>query len=157
MFKSDVRLIGLDGLTIALSAFCTGAGLLFALVNVRNLKTIAVSSAVLALAGFIPWIFMADGTASVLLAALFMFGMGGSVSCAVFVYTFVLNNPERFLGAIIVSFFTAVVRFAAGLPDFPQLISKALMLPLIAGTECFACLSLKRRILKVYNRKEKQS
>lgn len=134
LFKTDVRLFGLDGLTIVLSAFCLGAGLLFALVNVRNLKGIAISSAVLALSGFIPWIFVPDGIVSVLLAALFMFGMGGSVSCAVFVYTFVLNNPERFLGAIILSFFTAVVRFAAGLPDFPQIISKSTMLLLIAGT-----------------------
>lgn len=134
LFKTDVRLFGLDGLTIVLSAFCLGAGLLFALVNVRNLKGIAISSAVLALSGFIPWIFVPDGIVSVLLAALFMFGMGGSVSCAVFVYTFVLNNPERFLGAIILSFFTAVVRFAAGLPDFPQFINKVTMFLLIAGT-----------------------
>ncbi len=134
LFHSDVRLMGLDGLTIALSAFCIGAGLLFALVSVRNMKVIVLSSAAFALAGFIPWIFMADGTASVLLAALFMFGMGGSVSCAVFVFTFVLNNPERFLGAVLLSLFTATVRFAAGLPELPDLINKAIMLLLIAGT-----------------------
>ncbi|OQB20281.1 MAG: Transcriptional regulatory protein UhpA [Firmicutes bacterium ADurb.Bin182] len=134
LFKSDFSLMGLDALTIALSAYCIGAGLLFALVSVRNMKKIAISSAILTLAGFIPWMIMSDGPAAVILAAVFMFGMGGSVSCAVFVYTFVLNNPERFFGAIIASFFCTVVRFAAGLPDLPPLISKAFMFLLVAGT-----------------------
>lgn len=140
LFKTDVQLMGLDGLTIALSAYCIGAGLLFALASVRNMRKIAGASAILALAGFIPWMFMADGPVAVLLAALFMFGMGGSVACAVFTYTFVLNNPERFLGAVIVSFFYAAARLAAGLPDLPPLISKAFMFLLVAGT--VSCLAM---------------
>lgn len=134
LFKSDYKLMGLDGLTIALSAYCLGAGLLFTLANIRNMKKLALASAALALSGFIPWMFMADGTISLLLAALFMFGMGGSVSCAVFSYTFVLNNPERFLASIIISIFTALIRFAAGFPLLPLLLCKVLMLLLIIGT-----------------------
>jgi hypothetical protein len=89
---------------------------LFAFSSVKNIAAVAGAAAVISAAGFIPWLFMADGPVSLLLAIFFMFGMGGSVACASFAYTFALNNTERFLGAVLLSFFYALAKLNAGFP-----------------------------------------
>jgi len=140
LFTSGVQLFGFNARTLIFSAYCIGAGLLFALSSVRNIAAISRVSAIISAAGFIPWIFMADGPVSLLLASLFMFGLGGSVACASFAYTFVLNNPERFLGAVLLSFFYALARLNAGLPVMAPLFFKLFLSLLVAGT--VFCLAL---------------
>lgn len=139
-FNTDVQLMGLDGTTIIFSVYCLGVALLFAFSSVRNIRTIALVSVILSLAGFMPWVFMPDGVAAVLLAAVFMFGMRGSVACAVFVYAFVLNNPERFLGSVIISFSYAAMTIATGLSAISPIISRVFMFLLVVGTA--VCLSM---------------
>ncbi|HWQ72029.1 MAG TPA: helix-turn-helix transcriptional regulator [Desulfitobacteriaceae bacterium] len=133
LFQSNVRLFGLDAKTLIFSAYCIGAALLFALSGIGNIAVVARVSAILSAAGFIPWIFMDDGPVGLFFALLFMFGLGGSVACASFAYTFVLNNPERFLGAVMLSFFYALVKLNAGLPVMSPLFYRIFLLLLVAG------------------------
>lgn len=140
LFKSDVQLFGFDAKTLIFSAYCLGAGLLFALSSVGNIAVVARVSALLGAAGFVFWVFLPDGPGSVFLAILFMFGMGGSVSCASLAYTFTLNNTERFLGAVMLSFFCALARLNAGAPVLSPFFYRLFLTLLVAGT--VLCLSL---------------
>lgn len=140
LFKSDVQLYGFDAKTLIFSAYCLGAGLLFALSSVGNIAVVARISALLGAAGFIPWIFLDDRPGSVFLAILFMFGLGGSVSCASLAYTFTLNNTERFLGAVMLSFFYALARLNAGTPFLSPFFYRLFLTLLAAGT--VFCLAL---------------
>lgn len=138
LFHSDVTLGGMDAETLVFSAYCIGAGLMYALAGVRNIAPAARISGTLAAAGLIPWLFLSDNPVGLIFATLFMLGMGGGVACASFAYAFMLNNTERFWGTILISFFYALIRLGSGTSFLPSFISKALFVFLASGT--VACL-----------------
>ncbi len=142
LFSDAARLFGLDAMTLMGSAYCIGAGAMFALTNEKNLTRISRVSAAVTAAAFLPWLVMAESRLSLLLAILFMFGLGGCAACASFAYTFALNNAERFLGAAVISLFFALCQIDAGLSFISGTFGKAYLTALAAGT-CI-CLFLYR-------------
>jgi hypothetical protein len=134
LFSDSARLFGLDAMTLMGSAYCIGAGALFALTNQKNMARISRVSAIATASAFIPWLMMAEGQLSLILALLFMFGLGGCAACAAFAYTFALNNAERFLGAAAISFFFALNQIAPGLSFLPGIWNRAYLTALVAGS-----------------------
>ena len=134
LFSDSVRLFGLDAMTHMGSAYCIGAGVLFALTNVKNMAVAARIFAAFTAAAFIPWLFMPENLLSLILAILFMFGLGGCAACAAFAYAFALNNTERLLGAAAVSFFFALNQIDAGLSFISGFFNRFYLTSLVAGT-----------------------
>lgn len=95
---SGADIFGLSQTTVTFLAFVLGAIIMFALSTKENLTAISKISAIIAAAGFVPWLFLQTGGTSILFSALMMAGIGGCVSTGSFSYVFMLNNAERFFG-----------------------------------------------------------
>ncbi len=139
LFSDSIRLFGLDAMTLMGSAYCVGAGALFALTNIKNIALVSKISGIATAAAFMIWLFMPESVLSLLIAISFMFGLGGCAACASFAYTFALNNTERFLGAAAISLFFALNQLDSGLSFISGIFDKIYLTALILGT-C-ACLS----------------
>lgn len=85
-------------------------------------------------AAFVSWMVMPESPLSLLLAILFMFGLGGCAACASFAYTFALNNTERLLGAAMISLFFALNQLGSGLSFISGFFDKTYLTALVAGT-----------------------
>jgi DNA-binding CsgD family transcriptional regulator len=142
-FSDSIRLFGLDAMTLMGSAYCIGAGVLFAFTNVKNMARVSRISAAIMAAAFVSWIILGESLLSLLLAILFMFFLGGCAACAAFAYTFALNNTERLLGAAMISTFFAVNQIDSGLSLLSGLFDKTYLAALVAGTGI--CILLYRR------------
>lgn len=134
LFSDSIRLFGLDAMTLMGSAYCAGAAALFALSSVKNMEKISRVCALITAAAFIPWLIIAESKISLLLAILFMFGLGGCAACAAFVYTFALNNTERLLGAAMISLFFSLNQLESGLSILAGYFDHAYLTALIAGS-----------------------
>jgi DNA-binding CsgD family transcriptional regulator len=134
LFETDFRLLGIDAMTLMGSAYCIGAGVIFAFSRARNVTAVARASVLLALLGFIPWIFLHESQASLLFAVMFTFGFGGCAACAAFAYTFGLNNTERFTGAAMISLFCMLMELDYGFSFISGLFSKTYLTILVIGT-----------------------
>lgn len=137
LFSDSIQLFKLDPMTLMGSAYCIGAGALFAFTSTRNMALVSRASALATAIAFTAWLFMSESLLSLLTAIVFMFGLGGCAACASFAYTFMLNNTERLLGAAFISLFFAINQLGSGLSLF---LDKTYLTALISGT-C-VCLSL---------------
>ncbi|MCE5235167.1 MAG: helix-turn-helix transcriptional regulator [Clostridiaceae bacterium] len=113
LFPDAARLFGLDAMTVLGSAYCLGAGALFAFTSVKNMARVARFAAAFTAAAFLLWLALCP--ASLMAAAAFMLGLGGCAACASFAYAFALNNAERLLGAAAISLFFALNQLDFGL------------------------------------------
>lgn len=126
------RFFGLSHTTVTFLAFVTGAIIMFALATRENIATISKVAAFLTAAGFIPWIFLPEGTASLLCAAVFMAGVGGCVSSGSFSYVFMLSNAERFFGDALMVLLIELIELADELFLVHSAVRKIVALGLIA-------------------------
>ena len=133
-FTDDIRLYGIDAMTLMGSAYCIGAGAIFAFAQVNNVVFIARASVLLTLAGFIPWLFIPESQLTLLMAIAFSFGLGGCAACAAFSYTFALNNTERFFGATIISLFCMLMEFDYGISFISGIFDKTYITVLVLGS-----------------------
>lgn len=140
LFSDSIRLFSLDAMTLMGSAYCLGAGALFAFTNTKNMAGVSRMSALVTAAAFIAWLFMPESLLSLLMAIFFMLGLGGCAACAAFAYTFTLNNTERLLGAAAISLLFALNQLISGLSLLAGIFDKTYLATLILGT-C-VCLSL---------------
>ena len=134
LFVTDIRLFGMDAMTLMGSAYCIGAGVIFAFTSVENMVVVSRVSVVMTLAGFIPWMLMPESQLSLALAILFMFGFGGCAGCTAFSYTFALNNAERFFGAAMISLFCMLMELDYGISFLSGLFDKTYLTALVVGT-----------------------
>lgn len=156
LFSDSVRLFGLDAMTLTGSAYCIGAGTLFAFSNVKNMAKVSRICAVIMAAAYIPWLMMGESLLSLLLAILFMFFLGGCAACAAFAYTFALNNTERLLGAATISTFFALNQIDSGLSLLSGLFGRTYLTALIAGS-CICLLLFKANDFTYVENKPKAS
>jgi DNA-binding CsgD family transcriptional regulator len=134
LFSDSIRLFGLDAMTLMGSAYCIGAGALFAFANVKNMAKVSHIFAIVTAAAYIPWIAMGESRLSLLLAILFMFFLGGCAACSAFAYIFALNNTERLLGAAMISTFFALHQIDSGLSLLSGFFDKTYLTALVAGS-----------------------
>lgn len=140
LFSRSTSLFGLDAMTLMGSAYCIGAGVLFALTNEKNMANMARIFAIATAIAFLAWMIMPESRLSLAVAVCFMLGLGGCAACAAYTYTFVLNNTERFLGAAAISLFFALNQLDSGLSFISGIFSKAYLTALVAGTCICLCL-----------------
>ncbi len=134
LFSDEVQLFGLNAMTLMGSAYCVGAGMLFALTSVKNMARVSRIFALVTAITFVPWITMEESRLSLMLAILFMLGLGGCAACASFAYTFALNNTERLLGASMISLFFALNQLDSGLSFISGFFNKTYLTLLVTGT-----------------------
>ncbi|HWR34241.1 MAG TPA: helix-turn-helix transcriptional regulator [Clostridia bacterium] len=134
LFSDSIRLFGLDAMTLMGSAYCVGAAALFALTSVKNMEKISRICALITASAFIPWLMTGESQPNLLLAILFMFGLGGCAACAAFAYTFALNNTERLLGAAMISLFFTLNQLDSGLSLLSGLFDKTYLTALVTGS-----------------------
>ncbi len=144
LFDESVQLFGLDAMTLMGSAYCVGAGVLFAFTSTKNMAQVSRFAALTTAIAFVLWLMLPTGQASLLLAMFFMFALGGCAACAAFAYTFALNNTERLLGAAAISLFFALNQLGSGLSLFSGVFEKTYLATLILGT--FLCLSFYKAV-----------
>lgn len=143
LFSESVQLFALDAMTLMGSAYCIGAGVLFAFTRTRNMAFFARLTALVTAAAFAVWLFMPESLLSLIMALVFTFGLGGCAACAAFAYTFILNNAERLLGAAAISLFFALSQLDAGLSLLSGYFGRIYLAALILGTAI--CLSLYKK------------
>ncbi len=134
LFSDSIHLFSLDAMTFMGSAYCLGAGALFAFTNTKNMGQVSRISALVTAAAFAVWLFMPESLLSLLTAIFFMFGLGGCAACAACAYTFTLNNTERLLGAAAISLFFAFNQLISGLSLLSGIFDKTYLAVLILGT-----------------------
>ena len=134
LFASDIRIFGIDAMTLMGAAYCIGAGVIFSFAHVENMVALARVSVMLMLAGFIPWIILQESMFSLAMAILFMFGLGGCAACAAFSYTFALNNAERFFGAAMISLFCMLMELDYGISFISGVFDKTYLTVLVLGS-----------------------
>ncbi|NLJ70393.1 MAG: helix-turn-helix transcriptional regulator [Clostridiaceae bacterium] len=144
LFSNSVHLIGLDGMTLVGSAYCVGAGLLFALTKLKTISNISHLLAITTAITFVLWLIMPDSQLNLFVAMLFAVSLGGCAACASFAYVFVLNNTERFIGAALISLFFALNQLDFGLSIVSGIFSKIYLTALVTGT-CICLLLYKAR------------
>ena len=134
LFGDTMHLLELDAMTLAGSAYCAGAGLLFAFTHPKTIDKLSRALAVATAGAFILWLMLPRGQAGLIAAMLFAAGLGGCAACASCAYIFVLNNAERFLGAAAISLFFALNQLEFGLSLISGLFPKAYLATLVTGT-----------------------
>lgn len=123
---------GVAHTTITFVAFVTGAIVLFAFSNEKNISAVSKISVFITAAGFIPWIFLPDGYPAFVCSVIFMAGIGGCVSSSSFSFVFVLNNAERFFASAFMILFIDLVELGIGFTPIHPIVRKSLALVMIA-------------------------
>ena len=82
LFSDSIQLFNLDAMTLMGSAYCVGAGVLFAFTSTKNMALVSKVSALITAAAFIVWLLLPESLPSLLTAIFFMFGLGGCAACA---------------------------------------------------------------------------
>ena len=126
-------MFGLKFITLGVIAFGLGATVFFSLASLRNIAWLSRVASLLALLGFFPNLFVPDGAAAFVFATVLMAGIGGCVSLSSYANGFVLNNTERFLGAILILLYSGVMRVINDLFFVPDFFMPAVMATVAIG------------------------
>ena len=130
-----IGIFGLAHTTVTFSAFALGAVVMFAFSNENNIALISKISAVMAAAGFVPWLFLPDGYPALACDIIFMAGIGGCVSNSSFSFVFMLNNSERFFGCTLMIVLIELVKLTAEAVSVSPAVRKIVAILLI-GSLC---------------------
>ncbi len=134
LFISDVRLFGLDASTLSSVAYCLGALIIYIFSGKKNISVISRLSAILCAGGVLMWIILPDGVPGFAFAMVFMAGIGGCAVSGGYAYAFVLNNTERFFGAVLITLFYGLTKIVAGIPLPSPVWLRISMLLTVAGS-----------------------
>lgn len=143
VLDGSIGLLGLTHTTVTFLAFVTGAIVMFAISNKKNISAISQISACITVCGFVPWFFLPNGQASLLCSVVFMTGVGGCVSSSSFSYVFMLNNAERFFGSALMILLIESIELCDELISIHPIARKIIALGMIAAL-C-ACLLLSKK------------
>lgn len=102
LFRANAPLLGLDPKVTLYCAYLFGAFLLF-FVPAKGFLRFSRAASLASGAAILAWLFLPKGEAQSLAATLCWFALGGSVFCATYVYMLVINNAERFFGAVVIT------------------------------------------------------
>lgn len=123
------------------------ASLLVMLLWSERFRPLVRGSVAVCVAGFLPYIFLPEGTGRLIAGLVAYAGLGGAVTSARCGYAFALNNAERLYGMAVMHFVCNFIRYSN--PDlFPSWFGKALALALLAGM-CVCLLLFKEPDLEV--------
>lgn len=133
-FSYDPQLLGLDAESWMRIAYCFGAGWLFLFATMKNMRIYARFLAIFAAIFFFAWLVFTDGVLGVLLSIGFALFYGGCGVVAVFHFSYMLNDAERFLGALLTSLFYVLFQFDCALGLSSSLFNRTYMTGLVIVT-----------------------
>jgi DNA-binding CsgD family transcriptional regulator len=141
LFRINAPLLGLDPKVTLYCAYLFGAFLFF---FVRAKEFFLFSRVASAIAGpaLIAWLVLPKGEPQSVAATVCWFGLGGCVFCATYVYMLVLNNTERFSGALLITGNYGICLLLDGIGVTRGSLWKAL--PLFFLFAAIACIALFR-------------
>ena len=122
--NENVRVFDLSATTVTFFAFAAGAIIMFAFASAKNIAVISKISSVITAAGFLPWVFLPSGYASLICASIFMAGLGGWVTTGSFSFVFVLNNAERFFASAFLVLLIGLAQWTAQFVPAPPIAYK---------------------------------
>lgn len=134
IFSDEANIFGLDAMTLMGSAYCVGAGVLFALTQISTIAKFSNIISVMTALSFISWSLLNESLLGLVIAVMFAACLGGCAACASFSYTFVLNNTERFIGAALISLFFALNQINYGFSIISELYPKTYLTLLVIGS-----------------------
>ena len=137
LFRANTPLFGLDPKVTLYCAYLFGA-FLFLFVPAKGFLAVSQSASAVSAASFGAWLILPVGEAQSAAAMLCWFALGMCVFCATYVYMLVINNTERFLGAVIITFNYGfcLLLDGVGVTDYP--VWKTL--PLLFLSASIACI-----------------
>lgn len=103
LFRANVPLAGLDPKVTLYCAYLFGA-FLFLFVPAKGFLAVSRVASAISAAAFIIWLILPSSEIQSAAAMFCWFALGMCVFCATYVYMLVINNTERFLGAVIITF-----------------------------------------------------
>lgn len=120
LFRTNMPLLGLDPKVTLYCAYLLGA-FLFLFVPAKGFLTVSRAASAMSAAAFIAWLILPGGEIQSAAAMLCWFALGMCVFCATYVYMLVINNTERFLGAVIITFNygACLLLDGIGVTDYP--------------------------------------
>jgi len=101
LFRVNAQLFGLDPKVTLYCAYLFGAFLFF-LVSGKRFLQFARMASIIAGTAIIAWLILPWGEPQSIAATVCWFGLGGCVFCSTYVYMLVINNTERFFGAVLI-------------------------------------------------------
>ncbi len=140
---SGTELFGMTYTTVTFMAFVLGAIVMFSISDKENISAISKLSASISIAGFIPWLFLPGGNASLICSLVFMAGVGGCVSSSSFSYVFMLNNAERFFGSALMILLIQFIDLYGKFLSIP-LVTRKIIAFVMIGSLC-VCILLSRK------------
>jgi len=126
----DTRLFGLSGEMIAYVGHVIGSVVVMLLWSERFRPLLRVSVA-LFVCGFVPFLFVPEGTLRPVFGVLAMTGLGCAVTCARCGYAFAATNADRFRGILIMTVTVAGIYLLDALGVSGPVVTKALPLVFI--------------------------
>lgn len=141
--QSQYSIFGVGGWTVVYALHMI-ASLIFMLLWSKKFKPLVNISVIIMLLGYIPLIFLPDGTLRLIFAIIGYIGLGGAVTSARCGYAFAANNAERLLGMMIMFTANIAIRFVKSQFEYSPIVTHALPLVLLLGL-AFCLLSFKEQ------------
>ena len=102
LFRANTPLLGLDPKVTLYCAYLFGA-FLFLFVSAGGFFRFSRASCAVAGTTFAVWLVLPAGELQSVCATVCWFALGGCVFCAAYAYMLVINNTERFFGALVIA------------------------------------------------------
>lgn len=131
ILNNGIGVFGLSHTTITFTSFALGAMIMFIFSNEKNISTTSKISAFITAMGFFLWLFIPDNFLSLIFDVVFMFGIGGCVSCSSFSFVFMLNNAERFFGSTLMILFIDFLELCDGFMVIALIVRKGFALAIV--------------------------
>lgn len=141
LFRANTPLFGLDPKVTLYCAYLFGAFLFF-FVPAKSFFRFSRTASIISVAAIIVWLILPKGEPQSVAATLCWFALGGCVFCATYVYMLVINNTERFFGALLIVFDYGICLLLDGIGIANGYLWKAL--PLLFLFAAVACIALFR-------------
>ena len=138
LFRANTPLLGLDPKVTLYCAYLFGAFLFF-FIPVKSFFQFSRIASSISVIAIIAWLILPKGEPQSIAATLCWFGLGGCVFCATYVYMLVINNTERFFGALLITTNYGICLLLDGVGAANNPLWKALPLSfLFAAIACIA-------------------
>lgn len=102
-FITHVKVLNIDSTALMNIAYSIAAALIM-VIRLKDLKLYMTASSIVTGIGFVLWFLIPVESVRFIMSLFCWMGLGGCAACAVFAYGFVLNNSERLLTIIIITF-----------------------------------------------------
>lgn len=102
-FITEHQIMGFDSITLMNIAYSLAAAVIL-FISAKGFKLYFQISSITVVIGFLAWLLFPGGEIKLVLSMVCWMGLGGCAACSTYAYAFVLNNAERLLGIMAITF-----------------------------------------------------